>query len=294
MHSNTKWQHTFVVLTVALLLMLTGGVFAQTDDTVITLTISGSGSTQRVLSAVQEAFEADVDNYRLDILSGSGTGGGVRGVTQEILDVASMARPPKDEELENAPSLQYVEFGLAAVAIYVHPDVGIVELTAEDITAIFVGDITNWSEVGGPDSDIVLYVRDENESSTQVLRETIFGEIEFAANAEILTSQGDMEAAVEGTPASVGFGSWPAALASGTDIHYIAVDEMAPTDPANPLLKPLGLSYLAAREADVQPLIDWLLSENGQAALQAFDVVTEMATADEVVAVEAETDEQGS
>ena len=79
MRNNTKQQSIITVLALALLLVLTTGAFAQTGDatgadTVVTLMISGSGSTQRVLSAVQEAFEADVDNYRLNILSGSGTG----------------------------------------------------------------------------------------------------------------------------------------------------------------------------------------------------------------------------
>ena len=126
-----------LALLVILLQMFVISVDAQ--DETITLTISGSGSTQRVLSAVQEAFEADVPGYHLDILSGSGTGGGVKGVTQGILDIAAMARPPKDTEMEAAPTFQYVEFGLGSVTFLAHPDTGISDLTAEQAVAIFSG-----------------------------------------------------------------------------------------------------------------------------------------------------------
>jgi phosphate transport system substrate-binding protein len=237
------------------------------------LTVSGSGSTQRVLTAIADAFEADTTNYQLEILPGSGTGGGVQGVADGTLDLAAMARPPKDSELEVTPDFEYIEFGLGAVALFTHVDVDVSDITSEQAVAIFTGDITNWSEVGGEDKDIVLCIRDEKDSSTVVLRETIFDDTEFAENAQTLTSQADMEAAVAGLSGSVGFGSWVAVKASDTAVNLLTIDGVSPSDPDNPSLKPLGLGYLATRQEDVQPLLDWLLSEKGQAALQAFDVV---------------------
>ncbi len=244
---------------------------APTATSQTMLTISGSGSTTAILSGVKPAFEADVPGYTLDILPGSSTGGGVKGVLDGLLDVAAMARPPKD--VETAQGVEYVEFGQSGAALFSHPDVGVTDLTSAQALSIFSGEVTNWLQAGGPDAPIILYVRDEGDSNTQALRQAAFGDTPFHKAAEVLNSQSDMQAAVAGTPGGVGFGSWPAALAAGADVQPMALDGIAPGNLAYPCLTPIGIGYLPARKADVQPLIDWLLSEQGQAALGEFDVI---------------------
>lgn len=122
--------HRLLVLVVVLAMPLTacGGapVELTSSPTTVsrtTLTISGSGTTAAVLSGIKPAFEADVPGYTLEVLPGSGTGGGVKGLTEGILDVAAMARPPKDEEA--AQGTEYVEFGQSGAAVYTHPGVGV-------------------------------------------------------------------------------------------------------------------------------------------------------------------------
>jgi phosphate transport system substrate-binding protein len=238
----------------------------------VTLTISGSGTTTSILSAVEPKFEADVPGYNLDVLPGSGTGGGVEGILQDILDAAAMARPPKEEEA--AKGVEYVEFGQSGVALYAHPDVGVTDLATAQAKAVLLGEVTNWSQVGGPDQEIILYVRDEGDSSTQALRDAFLGDAPFPETARVLTSQSDMQAAVANTPHSVGFGSWPSALGAGADVRAISLDGIAPSDGVYTIASPVGIGYLAADQATVQPLADWLLSESGQAALGEFGVIT--------------------
>lgn len=239
----------------------------------IVLKVSGSGSATAVLSAIQPAFEADTPEYRLEVLSGSGTGGGVKGIDQGVLDVAAMARPPKDNEASQ--SVEYVEIGQAGQAIITHPDVDVSNLTTAQVAAIFSGEITNWSEIGGPDRPLILYVRDEGDSSTKALRSSIMGDTPFAASvAQVITSQGDMLAAVSGTPDSLGIATWPTALAKGAKIQALTIEGVAPGDSDYPMIGPLGIGYLTERQSDVQPLIDWLRSEQGRAALSEFDMIT--------------------
>jgi phosphate transport system substrate-binding protein len=237
----------------------------------MTLKVSGSGSTSAILVAIAPMFEAATPGYRLEVLPGSGTGGGVEGVLDGVLDIATMARPPKDDE-----AIEYVEIGEAAQTIITHPEVGITNLTTAQIAAIFVEGVTNWSEVGGPDLALILYVRDEDDSSTKALRSFIIGEAPFAETVvKVFTSQSDMIAAVEGTPGSVGIATWPTARADDADVTGVAVGGIAPGDSAYPMATPLGIGFLTVRQADVQPLIDWLLSEQGKAALSEFDMITE-------------------
>lgn len=235
-----------------------------------TLAISGSGGTTTVLEAVKAAFEADTPGYRLDVLSGTGTGGGVQGVVEHTLDVAAMARAPKDDE-----AIEYAAFGKTGQALYVNEGVGDIDLTSEQASAIVFGDITNWSEVDGPDMEIVLYVRDESDSSTTALRETLFGDEPFAETAQIMTSQGDMLNAVERIEGAIGFGTWPAALAAGAKVKPVAIEGVRPDNSLYPVIGVLGLGFLAERQEDVQPLIDWLLSEAGKTALLNIGVIIE-------------------
>jgi phosphate transport system substrate-binding protein len=235
--------------------------------------ISGSGSTSSILNALKPTFETDTPGYRLEMLPGTETGGGVQGVIKGLLDVAAMARLPKAEE--SAQHVEYLELGKGAAAIFTHPEVGVTSLTKAQIVAIFAGKITNWSELGGPDLPIILFVRNDDDSATVALRKAVFGDAPFPqATVRVLTSQADMLVAVEGTPGSVGFGWWPAALARGTSVRATALDGVAPGAISYPIVGDVGIGYLTDRKADVQPLIDWLGSAPGQAALHKFELIT--------------------
>jgi phosphate transport system substrate-binding protein len=243
-------------------------VSAETKE--IVLKVSGSGTASGVLAAIAPAFEANVPGYTLNVLPGSGTGGGVKGTIEGVLDVAAMLRAPTEEE---EPQIDYQSFGLGAEIPIAHADLDLTSLTAEQLTAIFCGEVTNWSQVGGPDEDIVVYVRGSDSAHTKAVRRGVFGDAPFAETAKVMGSLGDMLAAVEGTPNSVGFANWPGALSKGAQVDFVAVGGVGPDDPSYPGVLPLGIGYLPDRQADVQPLIDWLLSEQGQVALAEAGVI---------------------
>lgn len=232
----------------------------------ISLSVSGSGSVSTVFTAVKPDFEQAAPGYKLNILAGTGTGGGVTGVLDGTLDVAAMARAPKDEE--TAAGLKYLEFGKTPVVFMLHPDVKVTALTQAQVKAIFAGEITNWSEVGGPDLEIVLYVRDEAESATVTLRNMIFGETPFPdTSAGVITSAGDMLTALESTPGSIGFGNWSGLVASNKKVAAAALDGIEPGASDYLVNQPMGIGYSETRQEAVQPLLDWLMSEAGQAVL---------------------------
>ncbi len=260
-----------VVAVVAIALLLSSDEDTIDEPEAITqttLTVSGSGGTVAILEGVQARFAADVPGYELDILPGSGTGAGVKGVADGILDMVAMARPPKDNE-----PVEYLEFGQSGQSFITHPDVGITGLTSEQFTSIIMGEITNWSEVGGPDMAIIVYVRDEGDSTTKALRDGVLGDEEFPATAQVLTSQGDMISAVENTQGSIGMCTWPAAAAMGAKVTMLLLDGVSPADPAYPIQNAVGVGYSADNQEHVQPLLDWLVSEEGQAALLDVDVL---------------------
>lgn len=270
-------QHTLWVL--IFVLAACGGNTAaptaapiSTDAPQITLTVSGSSGVSSLLTAAKAAFEADTPGYTLNVLSGTGTSGGVKGALDGLLDLAAMARAPK--ESETTEGLQYLTFGNTGVAIMVHPDVEVTNLTQDQIRAIFLGEVTNWSEVGGQDSAIVLYVRDEEESSTLKLREVILGETPFPETvAGVLASAGDMLTTVAGTPGGIGFGNWIATVGSDKKVKTVTLDGVAPSADTYPVATPLGIGFVEGRMEVVQPLLDWLVSEPGQTVLRTLGVI---------------------
>ena len=236
----------------------------------ITLTISGSGSVTPILTAIADAFEADNPGYVLEVLPGSGTGGGVTGTVDGTFDVAAMSRPAKDSEAEQG--IQYMEFGTSVTVIMTHPEVGVTDLTSDQVAGIFTGAITNWSEVGGPDLEIVVYVRDPEESNTSDIREAFVGEDAFVAAAQVMTSQTDMQNVLASVKGAIGYGTWATALANEADVVSVAIDGQGVDDAPKSLVGAMGIGYLADRTEDVQPLIDWLTSEHGRSALAAIGV----------------------
>ncbi len=237
---------------------------------VVTLTASGSGSVTAVLSAVAGAFEAANPGYVLEVLSGTDTGGGVNGTIEGTLDVAAMSRAPRESETEQG--IEYVDFGTTYTAVITHPGVGVTELTGEQFKAIVTGEITNWSEVGGSDLEIVVYVRDPEEGNTTDIRETYIGDTPFASSAQIMTSQTDMQTVVSSMEGAIGYGTWATVLASGAEVVPVTVDGIGVDNAPDTLVVTLGIGYLAERASDVQPLADWLLSEEGRNALEAIGV----------------------
>lgn len=236
-----------------------------------TMNVSGSGTVTSVLESIKSGFETEHPEVILNILESVGTTGGVEGVVNGTLDVAAMARAPKAEESEQG--LEYVEFGQAGVAFIVHPDNPVQDLTQAQIKAIFAGEITNWSEVGGSDNQIVLLVRDEDESATQALRTVLFGETPFPKTAAVMVSAGEMVIGIEGTPNGIGFGNLPGIRSRDSEVVPIALDGVLPSDSNYAVLTPLGVGFLKAQESSVKVFVEWLQSESGQAALGEFDVI---------------------
>ena len=105
-----------------------------------------------------------------------------------------------------------------------HPGVGVTDLTGEQVMGIFTGAITNWSEVGGPDLEIVVYVRDPEESNTSDIREAFVGENEFVAASQVMTSQTDMQNVLVSVEGAIGYGTWATALANEADVVSLVVD----------------------------------------------------------------------
>jgi phosphate transport system substrate-binding protein len=258
-------------LIATLLLTACGSLAAQpptpTAIPQTTLTIAGSGGAATVLKYLAAAHGKQHSEVTFDFLSGSSSGGGVKGALDGSLDLGVMSRPPKDAEL--ADGVKYLPFSTDRIVVVTSPDLSIPALTSQQVKDIFLGNITNWSAVGGPDVSINVLVRDEDESSTQVLRKQLFGDAPFTAGSVVFTSDGDLRDALSKVTNAIAFLGYSGVRLSDSNLKALVIDgnDPAKLDNNYPYDRPMGVAYLPSNSAKMQSFLDFLASPEAAALL---------------------------
>ncbi len=184
----------------------------------------GSTSMEKVIGTLGEAFEQSSGVSFTYNPTGSGTG--IKAVQEGRCDIGLSSRALKEEE--KAQGLTETVLAYDGIAVIVHPDNPVTELELEDIADIFTGKLTNWSQLGGPDAEIVLIGREAG-SGTRDGFESITGTEEDCRYRQELTSTGDVITTVAGNPGAIGYAS----MASVKDnVKQLAVSGVAPSEAA--------------------------------------------------------------
>lgn len=249
--------------------ILIAGVFAasclagcsggSTGSTGSTVSTDGSTSMEKVIGALGEAFEANNSGVTFTY-NPTGSGSGIQAVLEGRCDIGLSSRSLKEEE--KASGLTKTVLAYDGIAIIVNPANPVSDLTLEQIADIYTGKITNWSEVGGEDAEIVLIGREAG-SGTRDGFESITGTEDLCQYRQELTSTGDVITTVAGNPNAIGYAS----LASVKDtVKAISVDGVSPTEET---VK--NGSYAVQRPFVLVTKTDAVLSETAQ---KFFDYAT--------------------
>ncbi len=175
---------------------------AATSELEGTVALGGSTSVESVILSAMEVFM--IENPGVTVTyDPTGSSSGVTGAIDGSLDMGLASRDVKDtEEAEGAMG---TVFAIDGIAIIVHPDNAVTDLALADITGIADGTITNWSEVGGADAEIVLIGREAG-SGTRDGFESIVG-VEECVYQEEINSTGGVIGSVSGNPNAIGYAS---------------------------------------------------------------------------------------
>ena len=147
----------------------------------------GSTSMEKVIGALKETFEAE--NAGVEVTyNPTGSGSGIKAVQEGRCDIGLSSRALKAEEEEQG--LVGTVLAYDGIAVIVNPENTVEDLTVEQIAAIYKGEITNWSEVGGIDAEIVLIGREAG-SGTRGGFEEIVGVEDLCQYRQELTSTGE-------------------------------------------------------------------------------------------------------
>ena len=233
-----------LVLTALLALSLVAcGSETKTDDadktedktsTELTGTVSTDGSTsmEKVIGALSESFMATNEGVTVNY-NPTGSGSGITAVQEGTCDIGLSSRALKDEE--KSAGLKETVLAYDGIAIIVHPDNPVSDLSVEQIAKLYTGEITNWKDVGGNDAEVVLIGREAvaggaprargPPSGTRDGFESITGTKDKCQYRQELTSTGDVITAVSQNPDAIGYAS----LASIKDtVKALNVDGVTP------------------------------------------------------------------
>ena len=199
--------------------MLSGCSDAKTTGSVAT---DGSTSMEKVIGALGEAFQNDTGisfTY-----NPTGSSSGIKAVQENRCDIGLSSRALKAEEKESGLSETVLAYD--GIAIIVNPENPVADLSVETIAKIYTGEITNWSEVGGKDAEIVLIGREAG-SGTRDGFESITNTVDACKYRQELSSTGDVITTVSQNPSAIGYAS----VASVKDtVKAVRVDGVAPTE----------------------------------------------------------------
>ena len=239
------------------------------------LMLGGSDSEVNVVARLAEEYMNENPHVSIAV-TGGGSGVGISSLIDGDIDVANSSRPMRDTEedalRDNHGQEPYaVRFAVDGVAVLVNDANPVKALTVEQVGAIYRGEITNWSEVGGDDLEITLYGR-QSTSGTYVFFMELVVQGEYSERKRNMAGTSDIVEAVIGDGGGIGYAAIGYANEDGVKALDIAAEEGSeaydPTVLENvtsgdyPLTRPL-YQYMAGKPEGA--LLDYLLFEVSEA-----------------------------
>lgn len=181
------------------------------------------GIVDPVLQQVQPAFKL---RYVDPIGAPPGSGTGIAMLLANQLAFAQSSRPVKADERQQAESQGYslkeIPVALEGIAIAVNPSLSVQGITLDQLRDIYLGQITNWNQVGGPNLDIVPVSRPTEGGTVEFFVETVLGGTALSGDTAIVNSTTEALRFVSDTPGSIYYASAPEVVGQCT-VKPIAV-----------------------------------------------------------------------
>jgi phosphate transport system substrate-binding protein len=267
-------KNKLIVLALGLV-ALTAIVYAAATTTI---TVKGSDTMVILAQRWAEQYMANKPDVSIQV-TGGGSGTGISALINGTTDICNASRPIKSSErdkLKQRFSSLGVEIKAAkdGISLYVHESNPVKELTLDQIKAIYTGTITNWKQVGGPDTKIILYGR-ENSSGTYVyFRDVVLKGQDYSGTMQTMPGTAAVVNAVSRDVNSIGYGG----AAYGKGIKFLSVKKDANTpgyEPtaenvksgAYPITRYLYMYLRSKPTGALKQYIDWILSDEGQAVV---------------------------
>jgi phosphate transport system substrate-binding protein len=251
------------------------------------LQVKGSDTKVNVAQAWAEAYKKVCPDVEVEV-SGGGTGVGLAALEKGTIDIANASRRIKPEEIELAKENTGKEpreiiVGHDAMAIYVHKDNPLVQISIEQLARIFAegGTITKWSQLGvtipgAIDDNIVRVSRQSSSGTYDYFREHVLSNKDFKLGSRDMNGSKDVVELITNTKTAIGYSGMGYATAGvkmlkvafkSGDTAYAPTVENALAK-KYPLTRSLQMYTLGEPQGVIKNYVDWVLSEEGQKILR--------------------------
>jgi phosphate transport system substrate-binding protein len=239
------------------------------------ITVKGSDTIVILAQRWAEIYMSKNNDVTIQV-TGGGSGTGISALINGTTDICNSSRPMKGSErdkLKQRYNSLGVEIKIAkdGLSVYLDEQNKVSELSIDQLKQIYTGKITNWKQVGGNDSKIIVYGR-ENSSGTYVyFKDNVLGGADYTPSMQSLPGTAAVVNAVSKDKNAIGFGG--AAYAKGIKFAAVKKDDRStgylPTTENvksgnYPITRFLYMYTRSRPTGEVKNFIDWVLSAEGQ------------------------------
>ena len=239
-----------------------------------TITLNGSTSMNKLANALKEGYMTANPGVTVNVeFTGSGTG--IQAVIDGTADIGNSSRGLKAEELSAGLVENIV--AIDGIAIIANKDVTVADVTSEQLSAIYKGEIKNWKELGGKDTPIVVIGRESGSGTRGAFEELL--KVEDVCNyAQEIDSTGGVLSTVANTPGAIGYISLDVIDDS---VKVMAIDVVAASEESivagdYKLSRPFVMATKGEIESQnelVQSFFAYIESEEGQAIIKQVGLI---------------------
>ena len=272
---------TSFLLTFSLLASCSSSNDSSSESTAQYIENKGSDTIVNLALAWAEKYQGDHPDVRISV-TGGGSGTGIASLINGTVGIANASRSIKHEEIAEAQSkgVNPVEHIIArdAIAVIVNPENPVSELTLQQISDIYSGKLTNWTEVGGEDRPIVKLSRETNSGTHVYFLETVMrlGDKEdktlFSMDTLLLPSSEGIISEVRDNPNAIGYdglGYVPddlkmIAIAKESGGAYVLPSIETVNDKTYAIARDLYMYTDGEPAGLIKEYLDWILSDEAQ------------------------------
>lgn len=167
--------------------------------------INIAGGTAHIPVMMEAAKRVMQFNDQINItVTGGGSGAGVKQVGEGLVNIGNTGRALKEGEIKQYGLISY-PFAIDGVAVAVHPDNQVADLSPEQVQKLFSGQATNWKELGGADVPVTLYTREDGSGTREVFVDVLLNKGAIDPRAVIVNSNGSMKISISKDRGAVGY-----------------------------------------------------------------------------------------